>query len=104
MFRGDRVRELRLQNKYTHEAFAKLLNITMRMVTRYETNEVDPAADVVARMADVFHVSADYLLGRTDDPTPCGQVSDLTPAEQEVLAALRRGDRLAAIRAIISEG
>src|SRR5262245_7746629 len=98
MFRGDRLRELRLKNFHTHEGTAKLLNINIRMVTRYENNEVAPSADVVIRMADVFNVSADYLLGRTDDPTPCAQTNDLTPAEQEVLAALRRGDRLAAIR------
>ena len=27
-----------------------------------------PKGEMISRIADVFHVSADYLLGRTDDP------------------------------------
>lgn len=101
MLRGDRFRELRLKNKFTHEAMAEALNIAMRMVAKYEAEEADPSSDVISRMAEVFNVSADYLLGRTDDPTPCGQSTDLTPYERAVLAALRRGDALAAMKSII---
>lgn len=101
MIRGDRLRTLRLQNKYTHERLAELLNINIRMVTRYETDEVDPSGDVITRMADLFNVSTDYLLGRTDDPTPCGHSNELTADEQAILAAVRRGDALGAIKIIV---
>lgn len=43
MIRGDRLHTLRLQNKHTHERLASLLNINMRMVTRYKSGEVDLA-------------------------------------------------------------
>lgn len=102
MLKGNRFRELRLRDKYTHETLAQALNIGIRMVAKYEAEEADPSSDVISRMAEVFNVSTDYLLGRTDDPTPCAQSSDLTPTERAVLAALRRGDALAAIKTIIA--
>ena len=101
MLNGKRFRELRLKNKFTHESLAQALNIAVRMVNKYEAGEADPSSDVVTRMADVFNVSADYLLGRTDDPTPPAHHSDLNPDEQAILAALRRDDPLTAIKLII---
>jgi len=102
MLRADRIRNLRLEKNYTHQQVADLLDIAVRMIARYEAGEVEPSGDVVSRMADTFGVSTDYLLGRTDDPTPCYQVSELTPKEQAVLAALRRGEPLEAIRLIVN--
>lgn len=36
----------------------------------WERRGTVPSGDVVAKIADYFNVSADYLLGRTDDPRP----------------------------------
>jgi transcriptional regulator with XRE-family HTH domain len=102
MLRSDRLRNLRLDKNYTHQQVADLLNIAVRMIARYEAGEVEPSGDVITRMADVFSVSTDYLLGRTDDPTPCYQAGELTDKERAVLAALRRGEPLEAIRLIVS--
>lgn len=103
MLRSERLRELRLKANFSQDHLANLLDLKLRQISRYESGENDPAADVISRMADVFNVSADYLLGRTDDPTPCSQSGELTALEQEILAAFRRGDRLAAIRLIASD-
>lgn len=66
-------------------------------VTKSYMNKIDD-------IADYFDVSVDYLLGRTDNPSPIGEVfaahfkddkdfSDLSPEDQEavrgVIAALR---------------
>ena len=32
-----------------------------------------PKGDILLKLANFFHVSTDYLLGNTDDPTPQGQ-------------------------------
>ncbi len=103
MFRGDRLRTLRLQKNYTIEHLAESLDLSMRQTARYEAEPTNPTGDVITRMADIFNVSADYLLGRTDDPTPCYQSENLTQKERDVLAALRRGEPLEAIKAIVSE-
>lgn len=38
-----------------------------------------PKADTISKLADYFHGSTDYLLGRTDDPAPVGEGKE--PAE-----------------------
>ena len=37
---------------------------------RYETNEREPTAPVLVKMARFYHVSLDYLVGLTDEATP----------------------------------
>lgn len=39
----------------------------MRSYRRYETGEREPDASTLVRMADYYHVTADYLLGRSDN-------------------------------------
>lgn len=36
----------------------------------YETKGVIPSAAVIVKLATIYNVSADYLLGLTDDPSP----------------------------------
>lgn len=43
---------------------AELLGITERNYQRYEYGLVDPIASNAVKLADYFHVSVDYLLGR----------------------------------------
>ena len=104
MLRRERLRQLRLERSYTHETLAQAMQISAKQVWRYEAGESDPTSEVVTRMAKVLTVSADYLLGLTDTSTPDLSESDLSPQEQAIILALRRGDRLGAIRAIVAEG
>ena len=39
----------------------------------YEYGKVVPSATILIALADYFDVSLDYLVGRSDDPTPPGQ-------------------------------
>lgn len=36
-------------------------------------NGAIPKGDILLKIASYFHVSTDYLLGNTDDPSPAGQ-------------------------------
>jgi len=103
MLQSQRLRELRSKMKYTHEQLSQLLGISVRMVARYESGEVDPSSDVIVRMADTFHVTTDYLLGRSDVPNPYLTTDDLTEKERAVLVALRGGEPLEAIKAIVAD-
>lgn len=38
-----------------------------------------PKGDTLSKLADYFHVSTDYLLGRTDDPRPVGEEKGPAP-------------------------
>ena len=47
----------------------EMLGITRATVTQWKNHGYLPNGKTLAIIADVFHVSVDYLLCRTDDPT-----------------------------------
>jgi transcriptional regulator with XRE-family HTH domain len=59
---GKRIQELRKHGSLTQQELAKKINISHPQIVRYETKDVQPPADVLKRMADVFGVSIDYLV------------------------------------------
>lgn len=80
---GNRLRLLRTQKKLTQEDVAKIIGVARTTYAMYEQNSREPDNDTLQKLADFFEVSTDYLLGRTDDPTPPSQakgvVSDYSP-------------------------
>lgn len=101
--RGDRLKQLRLLHSHSQESLAELLGIGNRQIWRYENGETEPDGQIVAKIAQVFDVSTDYLLGLTDDPNPKLKESDLQPKERAVIAAWRQGDFREAIRGIVND-
>ena len=68
-----RVRDLREDQDETQQEIADVLNMHRSVYRRYESGERETPAWVVVKLADYYQVSTDYLLGRTDDPTPPGK-------------------------------
>ena len=64
------MRDLREDCDKTQQEIADVLNIHRSVYRRYESGERETPAWVVVKLADYYQVSTDYLLGRTDDPTP----------------------------------
>lgn len=48
---------------------ADLIGVTKATASVWNTKSTSPKAETVCSIANARHVSADYLLGRTDDPT-----------------------------------
>ena len=67
---GDRLRDLREDKGKTQAEISSLLGTTQQIYSRYETNRTDLPLRHLIKLADYYHVSTDYLLGRTDEPTP----------------------------------
>ena len=65
-----RMRDLREDKDRTQQEIADVLNMHRSVYRRYESGERETPAWVVVKLADYYQVSTDYLLGRTDDPTP----------------------------------
>ena len=65
-----RLRDLREDQDKTQQQIADVLNMHRSVYRRYESGQRETPAWVVVKLADYYHVSTDYLLGRTDDPTP----------------------------------
>ena len=68
---GSRIREQREAKNWSQAELGKILGVAAATVHRYEVNERRPDPDTLVRLADLFAVSSDYLLGRTSpDPDP----------------------------------
>lgn len=67
---GKRLREARLKKGITQAEVAKRLGVTRSVIARYEKEINDPPSENISRLAEILGVSADWLLGRTDDPSP----------------------------------
>ena len=65
-FMGKRLKALRLEKKYTVAQMAKLLDVSERAYMSYEKCERNPSTQSLAKIAVIFGVSADYLIGVSD--------------------------------------
>lgn len=55
---------------YTQIQAATYADITEMAYGNYERGKQMPKLDILIRIADVYKVSLDYLVGRTDIPKP----------------------------------
>lgn len=62
-----RLKSLRLQHKMTQEQLGKKINVTKVSISGYENGTRSPDVETLQKIAEVFDVSIDYLLGRTDE-------------------------------------
>jgi len=82
---GNRLKNLRLEMDWTQEKLAKKLNVSRATVGRYETNERFPDKNILNSIADIFNVSIDYLLERTDNKNlTCNKDSDTKYIENNI--------------------
>lgn len=65
---GMRVRECRNEVGLSQEGLAEKLGMNRTNVANYEGGRVVPPGNVLLEMAELFGVTTDYLLVRTDDP------------------------------------
>ena len=66
----DRIKELRKAHGYKQIEFCKMLGISQATLSGYETGKYQPDNTMLVKIATLFNVSTDYLLGNTDIPTP----------------------------------
>ena len=64
---GERLRLLRKGQRLTQRQMGDLLGITERNYQRLEYGKTNVTATTLIFLGDYFHVSVDYLLGRTDN-------------------------------------
>ncbi|MBW7642456.1 helix-turn-helix domain-containing protein [Geobacillus thermoleovorans] len=67
---GKRLRFLRKKMNMTQKDLADKFRLGESTIGMYERDEREPSFEFVRQLADFFNVTTDYLLGRTDDPTP----------------------------------
>ncbi|WP_102335717.1 helix-turn-helix domain-containing protein [Salimicrobium jeotgali] len=65
---SERLKLLRKQNKYSQKQIGEFLGISESGYGYYEQGRNEPSIDMINKLADKYDVTADYLLGRSDDP------------------------------------
>ena len=66
---SERIKNLRMSNDMTQTDLAKKLNITRSSVNAWEMGISIQSTTYIVELAQLFHVSTDYLLGLSDNVT-----------------------------------
>lgn len=62
---ADNIKALRKDRKWSQSELAERLNISKSSVNMYERGEREPNSEMLIKIADLFDVSIDFLIGRS---------------------------------------
>lgn len=71
---SKRLQELRKSKGYSMDSLTEIYNerfngkMNKSTLSRYEHGQQEPMYTVVANLSEIFNVSVDYLIGRTNNP------------------------------------
>lgn len=68
MIYTKRIRDLREDHDLTQQQLADILGTSQTMYARYERGANELPIHHLLALCDLYAVSADYILGRTDNP------------------------------------
>ncbi|MVX64990.1 helix-turn-helix domain-containing protein [Clostridium chromiireducens] len=83
---NERIKERRLLLGYNQPELAKIMNVSKQTVSNWENGNRTPDAETLSKLSDLFSVSVDYLLGKTDivaSPTVDGLDLELTKKDEK---------------------
>lgn len=63
---GERLKELRTEHKFTQKNLGELLGVSHNTIHSWESNLQEPSLEMLVRLTDIFDVSCDYFLGKSD--------------------------------------
>lgn len=66
---SERIKERRLLLGYNQPELAKIMNVSKQTVSNWENGNRTPDAETLSKLSDLFSVSVDFLLGKTDTKT-----------------------------------
>ena len=88
----NRIRELRKTRGMNQEALANYIGVSQQTISKIERNTNSLSMDILICLAEFFHVTTDYLLGREDKIKIC--VDGLTDVEvahiEQIIQDLRK--------------
>ena len=86
-----KLKELREEMALRQRDVAEAIGTSQTNIARWENHTNEPAASYVVKLAEFFNVSADYLLGRTDElgAVMMPSAPQLTAEEQQLIKDYR---------------
>lgn len=105
---GELIAELRQDRGLTQKELGDILCVSSRTISNYENGVHLPDVDKVIALANYFHVTTDYLLGRTSSNLPVELLQQAITNEKtlgDVMASFAKlpANRQAALSLIISD-
>lgn len=85
---SERLTQTREARGLSRKQLAEACGVNLRAFATYERNENKPQVAVLAKICEVLNVSADYLLGLTDQPDRPKLDPDLRPEQLTDAAAI----------------
>ena len=76
---GAKLKKLRIEHNMTQLQVAQRVGVSKAVISSYETTSRFPSYDVLIKLATLYGVTADYLLGM--DTRTLLDVSDLSPVQ-----------------------
>jgi len=64
---ANRLKTLRTEKSMTQEELAQQIGLTQRKISKLEKLQLMPSPEIIANIAKFFEVSADYMLGLSND-------------------------------------
>ena len=90
------LKHLRASKGISQAALADILGVTQQAVGKWECDKTTPDYTILLNISLYFHVSTDYLLGRTTSPNATSVVADphdtITPDEMKLIQKYRTLD------------
>lgn len=82
---AKRLKELRLRYDLGQAQVAKMANVTKNAISTYENGTRQPSFETLIRLAVIYRVSTDYLLGVAND-----QSLDISGLTEDDVAVIKR--------------
>jgi len=95
------LRAIRESRGFTQEELSQATKVGLATIQRYEKGS-RAKSEIIVILARFLHVSADYLLGLTDESAPDFQ-RELTTEEQALLDAFHKGDAARIMRLFVDD-
>lgn len=85
---GDTLFQLRTERGIYQKQLAEYLTVSIGTISNYENGVHCPDLNTLCRIAEYFNVSADYLLGLTNNPMPIDSLNTKLSDEDTVGSVL----------------
>ena len=82
---SKRIRTLRQAQNMSQVDLAKIVGVTKQSISNWENDNIQPSIEMLKKLASVFSVSTDYLLGLENE-----DYLDVRGLPLEVIAHLRQ--------------
>lgn len=89
MFKANRFRECREKTLYSQKQVALMLGVKPPQISKWESGSGGPSRENCIKLAKLYDVSVDYLLGISNEPSVYIDSQDQSPSNPRISIVAR---------------